>query len=54
MRRRYKDKLKLDSSLPPQLILSYNVKDFYEMTIDDFEMTGYKPIKPQLVLELGI
>lgn len=54
MRRRYKDKLKLDSSLPPQLILSYNVKDFYEMTIDDFEMTGYKPIKPQLTLELGI
>lgn len=54
MRRRYKDKLKLDSSLPPQLILSYNVEDFYEMTIYDFEMTGYKPIKPQLVLELGI
>lgn len=54
MRRRYKDKLKLDSSLPPQLILSYNVKDFYEMTIDDFEMTGYRPIKPQLTLELGI
>ena len=28
--------------------------DFYEFTIDDFEMVNYNPIKPQLKLELGI
>mgnify|MGYP006991661522 CR=1 FL=1 len=28
--------------------------DFYEMTIDDFTMQDYQPIKPQLKLELGI
>ena len=28
--------------------------DFYEFTIDDFEMINYNPIKPQLKLELGI
>jgi thymidylate synthase len=28
--------------------------DFYEFTIDDFEMISYSPIKPQLRLELGI
>lgn len=29
-------------------------KDFFELTIDDFEMSNYSPIKPQLKLELGI
>lgn len=38
----------------PKLILSENAKDFYSMTIDDFEMVDYEPIKPQLKLELGI
>ena len=28
--------------------------NFYEMTIDDFKMINYNPIKPQLSLELGI
>lgn len=28
--------------------------NFYEFTIDDFEMINYNPIKPQLKLELGI
>ena len=28
--------------------------DFYNMTIDDFTMENYNPIKPQLKLELGI
>lgn len=28
--------------------------DFYSFTIDDFELIGYEPIKPQLKLELGI
>lgn len=38
----------------PQLILSTNKTNFYDMTIDDFEMINYEPIKPQLKLELGI
>lgn len=29
-------------------------KNFYDLTIDDFEMSNYNPIKPQLKLELGI
>lgn len=38
----------------PTLILNPDVTDFYEMTIDDFTMADYTPIKPQLKLELGI
>ena len=38
----------------PKLILNPEVKDFYQMTIDDFELVGYHPMKPQLKLELGI
>jgi thymidylate synthase len=29
-------------------------KDFFELTIDDFEVDNYEPLKPQLKLELGI
>ncbi len=39
----------------PRLCLSIDrTCNFYEFTIDDFIMTGYNPIKPQLKLELGI
>ena len=38
----------------PMLVLNPNVKNFYDMTIDDFIMENYEPIKPQLKLELGI
>ena len=38
----------------PQLTLNPNATDFYQMTIDDFIMENYDPIKPQLKLELGI
>jgi thymidylate synthase len=38
----------------PKLILNPEVKDFYQMTIDDFELVDYYPVKPQLKLELGI
>lgn len=41
-------------SYQPQLILNPEAKDFYQMTIDDFTMINYEPIKPQLKLELGI
>ena len=38
----------------PQLYISDNVKNFYEMTIDDFTMNSYKPMEPQLKLDIGI
>ena len=38
----------------PNLYLNAAATDFYNMTIDDFIMQGYNPIKPQLTLELGI
>ena len=45
----------LDYALPTSnLILNPNVTDFYSMTIDDFDMVNYSPMKPQLKLELGI
>lgn len=38
----------------PTLTLNPDVTNFYEMTIDDFTMADYTPMKPQLKLELGI
>ena len=38
----------------PQLILNPNVTNFYDITLEDFTMKNYEPIKPQLKLELGI
>ena len=38
----------------PQLILNPNKTNFYDMSIDDFTLMFYEPIKPQLKLELGI
>lgn len=43
-----------DDEPTPMLILNDDVKDFYEITVDDFRMINYEPIKPQLKLELGI
>lgn len=37
-----------------QLVLNPKKTNFYDFTIDDFEMVGYEPMKPQLKLELGI
>lgn len=49
---RYQD-LSSDDKIPI-LTLNPNATDFYEMTIDDFTMADYVPMKPQLKLELGI
>ena len=38
----------------PRLVLNPEKTNFYDMTIDDFTMKNYNPIKPQLRLELGI
>ena len=42
------------SPILPKLVLNPNVTNFYEMTIDDFTMENYEPMRPQLKLELGI
>ena len=58
MKKRYKRKLKDEETYgckqKPKLYIDMNVKDFYEMTIDNFWMDDYEPMKPQLKLELGI
>lgn len=38
----------------PRLVLNPEKTNFFDMTIDDFTMENYDPIKPQLKLELGI
>lgn len=38
----------------PMLVLNPEKKNFYDISVDDFTMVGYEPIKPQLNLELGI
>lgn len=38
----------------PNLIITSEKNNFYDFTIEDFEMVNYQPIKPQLKLELGI
>lgn len=44
----------LKKSDNPMLVLNPEKTDFFEITIGDFEMINYEPIKPQLKLELGI
>jgi thymidylate synthase len=43
-----------ETILQPRLVLNPEKTNFYDMTIDDFTMENYNPIKPQLKLELGI
>lgn len=43
-----------DSHEIPNLILNTTKTNFYDFTVDDFELINYDPIKPQLKLELGI
>ena len=38
----------------PNMKLNVEKTNFYDMTIEDFELIGYYPTKPQLKLELGI
>jgi thymidylate synthase len=63
MLRRYDEKLREESDetlvlnhmdTRPMLLLNDNKTDFYDMTIEDFFMVNYNPVKPQLKLELGI
>lgn len=57
MKIRFKDReyVELTSDKPkPKLVLNPEKTNFFEMTIDDFTMENYEPIKPNLKLELGI
>lgn len=38
----------------PKLIMNTDKSNFYDFTIDDFELVDYEPCKPQIKLELGI
>ena len=38
----------------PNMILNTDKYNFYDFTIDDFNLWNYSPMKPQLKLELGI
>ena len=42
------------STNKPVLTLNQNKNNFYDFTIEDFVMSNYIPMKPQLKLELGI
>ena len=53
MEKRYQD-IATRKAIPPALILDESKTNFYDMTIDDFTLVNYDPIKPQLRLELGI
>lgn len=44
----------IDSNLKPKLVLNPDKKDFYDITIEDFTMENYEPMKPQIELPLGV
>ena len=50
----YMESVLRETILHPHLVLNPEKTNFYDMTIDDFTMENYNPIKPQLKLELGI
>ena len=57
MLKRYEEQYSKNTTIKspkPMLVLNPEKTDFYGMTIEDFEMLNYNPIKPQLKLELGI
>ena len=42
------------NKIKPNLVLNSEKTNFYDITIEDFTMENYAPMKPQLKLELGI
>ena len=44
----------LDYSSKSMLILNHAKTNFYDISVSDFEIINYDPMKPQLKLELGI
>lgn len=54
MLRRYNMLKNVESDNSPMLVLNPEKTNFYDMTIDDFTMVHYDPMKPQLKLDIGI
>ena len=55
MLRRAEEAEASDDGLEPALVLNKEPGcDFKDITLEDFELTNYRPMKPQLVFELGI
>ena len=52
--RRYEAMEKKESGSDPVILLKDTADDFFKMTIDDFEIRDYDPVRPQLKFELGI
>ena len=50
----YQDNMNAEIFQRPRMDLNPAKTNFYDMIIEDFELTGYHPTKPQLKLELGI
>lgn len=45
---------RIPSNKIPKMELNEEKSNFYDMTIDDFHLVDYEPIKPQLKFDLGI
>ena len=54
MLERGEEQAKADMPQLPKLVLSPEKTDFYDITVEDFTMENYAPIKPQLKFPLGI
>ncbi len=58
MKKRYRDKSEFEKKMgeytKPWMRLKKGKGEFYDVTVEDFEMRLYSPMQPQLKLELGI
>lgn len=58
MKRRYRDKSEFEKKMgeytKPLMRFKKGKGEFYDVTVDDFDMRFYSPMQPQLKLELGI
>lgn len=50
----HRSEIDSEDTSTPRLVLRPEANDFYGITLDDFAMQDYFPMKPQLQLELGI
>lgn len=53
-RRRVSDKTYISGCNGVEFFISHDKTNFYDITVDDFHMIRYKPMKPQLKLDLGV
>jgi len=38
----------------PIFVLNAGNKSFYDISVDDFKLSNYEPVKPQLKFDLGV